>query len=181
VLTANPPRHGEGDHPQDGGGAPSVRATLALAAALAAALTGCNRANGETPEACIARFARVLADLPAFEDARYQPVFTYDVTHMNDVLETLVGRGDALAGTRVTIAHGALGASLTEFLQAEVGPKGAIFAADRFTLYRIGGTPAAPGQAIAEGCRKAPAEARLTHIQWIALPRGNAAAGRTGT
>jgi hypothetical protein len=141
-----------------------------LALVWVAALTGCNEA--ETPESCIERFTKVLGDSPALPDARFQPIFTYDVTKMEDALETLYGDGAGAAGARMTISHGPSGAALDAFYKADVPPKGAMFAGDGFSLYRIKGQVGSRDDTLAAGCRDAPPKARLIHIQWIALAPG---------
>jgi hypothetical protein len=152
-----------------------------LALVSAAAVSGCN--VEETPQRCIERFEAILAGSPingaGFRDARVQPVFTYDITHMDNALETLVGKGEQLKSVRVTISHGADGGALDAFYRAEVPPDGAIFAADGFSLYRVNGTPGTRHQTLAAGCRGGPAKAPLTHIQWISLPQGAEDLART--
>jgi hypothetical protein len=129
----------------------------------------------ETLEHCIERFEKLLAEGRGTSgrdprDARVQPVFTYDVTHMEDVLHTFVGQGDDLKDVRMTLAHGASGPALEAFYRAETPPDGALFAADDFTLFRTAGTPAPRAATLAEGCREAPPKSRLVHIQWRAMP-----------
>ena len=137
-----------------------------------AAVSGC---SAETPDRCVERFGKRLADghptrSADLRDARFQPIFTYDVTQMENVLEEFVGEGDELAGMRMTISHGASGAAMEAFYKDEVPPKGAAFAADDFSLFRVRGTPGSRDQTLVNGCRKTPPKARLVHIHWIALP-----------
>lgn len=145
-----------------------------FALSLAAALSGCG-VRQEVPERCIERFGKLLADDPHINggdlrDMRFQPIFTYDITHMEDVFETIYGDAAGAAGARMTVSHGAGGAALETFYKEEVPAKGAMFAADDFTLYRVRGTPGSRGETLAAGCRGAHPKARLVHIQWIALP-----------
>jgi len=113
----------------------------------------------------------VLTGAPDLGDLRVQPVFTYDVTRMQDVLEELVGTGDQLKGVRMTISHGASEEALRAFYAADVPPKGAIFAADGFTLFRLPGAPGRRDETLLAGCRGTPRGARLVNVQWDSLPR----------
>lgn len=153
-----------------------ARLSAGLALASLAALAGCGLGEPETPERCIERFRKLLGerrlDRPGFGDARFQPIFTYDMTRMEGGLEELVGTGDELIGLRMTISHGADGAALDAFYQAEVPPKGAIFAADDYTLYRVSGMPGSRDETLVAGCRQARPKASLVRIQWIPLPSG---------
>ena len=124
----------------------------------------------ETPERCIERFEQLIKMAPDPGAGPFQPIFTYDVTHMEGVLEHFVGEGAELAGLRGTIAQGPSDAALAAFYSAEVPPKGAVFSADDFSLFRTRGTPGSRAAALAEGCRETPPKARLVDIQWIALP-----------
>jgi hypothetical protein len=133
-----------------------------------AAIFGCDATRTETPEDCVERFGTLLAASPG--DARFQPIFTYDVTRMKDVLETFAGDADKRAGLRMTISHGPSDAALTAFYEADVPPQGAIFAADDFSLFRRNGTPGPRDETLLAGCRGAPEKARLVHVQWNALP-----------
>jgi hypothetical protein len=136
---------------------------------VAAAVSGCSVA--ETPEQCVERFEEFFADSrPDLRDARLQPIFTYNITHMENALETLAGDSEKRAGMRMTLAAGASGTALDAFYRADVPPKGALFAADGFSLYRVKGAPGTRDEAIVAGCRGAPAKAPLTRIDWIALP-----------
>jgi hypothetical protein len=145
--------------------------SVGLALLCAATVSGCR--VDETPERCVERFEKLLTATslndPGFPDARVRPVFTYDITRMHNALETLVGKGEKLRSVRMTISHGASGGALDAFYSADVPPEGAIFAADDFSLYRVNGTPAPRHETLVAGCHGAPAKARLTHIQWIAL------------
>ena len=149
-------------------------AGLALAGGLALAFTAAVAVwivrRPETPERCIERFEQLIEMAPDPGAGPFQPIFTYDVTHMEGVLEHFVGEGDELAGLRGTIAHGPSDAALQAFYSAEVPPKGAVFSADDFSLFRTRGTPGSRAATLAEGCRETPPDARLVHIQWIALP-----------
>jgi hypothetical protein len=137
-----------------------------LTLACAAALSGCG--VEETPEGCIERFEKLGGD--SLEDALFQPVFTYDITRMENALETIYGDPKDRVGGRVTISHGASGAALQAFYAADVPAKGHMFAADDFTLYRINGTPGSRRETVVAGCRGAFPKARLVHIRWQALP-----------
>lgn len=144
-----------------------------LALVCVAAVSGCS--VEETPERCVGRFAKLLTashpvNDPGFRDARVQPIFTYDITRTEGVLEYLASKNGGLKGLRATISHGASGAALDEFSNAEVPRKGAIFAADNFTLYRVKGAPGTRDETLAAGCRGRPPKARLTHIAWSAMP-----------
>ena len=139
-----------------------------LALVSVAAIFGCDISEPETPENCVERFEKLLTNGP--DDARFQPIFTYDVTRMEDVLETFVGEGEELTGLRMTMSHGASDAALKAFYEVDVPPKGAIFAADDFSLFRLNGTPGSRDETLLAGCRGAPPKARLVHIQWNALP-----------
>jgi hypothetical protein len=136
---------------------------------IAAAVSGCG-VKTETPAQCVERFTQFVADNPALRGGRFQPVFTYDVTHMEDVLEHFAGDPGKRAGLQMTLSHGANASALQAFYEAEASPKGAIFAADDVTLFRVGGTPGSPQAALVEGCGEAPPKARLVRVQWIALP-----------
>lgn len=140
-----------------------------LALVLVTALPGCG-VKTETPAQCIERFTRSVANNPALRGGRFQPVFTYDVTHMENVLEHFAGDPGKRAGLQVTLSHGANASALQAFYEAEVSPKGAIFAADDFTLFRVGGTPGSAHATLVEGCGEAPPKTRLVRVQWIALP-----------
>lgn len=139
-----------------------------LALACMTVLSGCF-GQVETPEQCIERFERMLADAPVHRDTRFQPIFTYDVTHMKDALETFAGKGDELTGVRMTMAHGAIGPALDAFYRAEVPEKGAAFGSENLSLYRMKGAPGLPAETVIAGCRATPAEARLIHIQFAPL------------
>ena len=148
-----------------------------LGLVLAATVSGCG--GEETPENCIERFGNLVIggqrlDAPAQSGGRFEPVFTYDITRMENALEQLVGTGDELKGVRMTISHGASGPALDTFYQAEVPAEGAIFAGDGFSLYRVRGTPGSRRETVAAGCRGAPSQARLTRIDWIPMPAGTA-------
>ena len=135
----------------------------------AATMSGCGILEPESPERCVERFEQLVVSRPDLRDRQFQPIFTYDVTHMEGVLEHLVGEGNELEGLRMTLAHGASGAALDAFYKAEVPPKGAIFAADDFSLFRARGTPGSRHATLVEGCRETPPKARLVHVQLIAL------------
>lgn len=138
-----------------------------------AAVSGC---SAETAERCVERFEKLLSDDHRvtgadLREGRFQPIFTYDVTHMEGVLEHFVGEGDELKGLRGTISQGDSRAALDAFYNAEVPPKGAFFAADGFSLFRAWGTPGSRDAALVEGCRETPPDARLIQVHWVALPR----------
>ena len=140
-----------------------------------AALSGCGVT--ETPEQCVERFERLMAaGPPGFREARFQPIFTYDVSQMENVLEQLVGKGADRAGVRMTLAHGASGPALDRFHKAEVPRKGHIFAADGFTLFSLPGQPGARAETLEAGCRGAPPKARLVRVRWVPAAEGNAQA-----
>jgi hypothetical protein len=141
-----------------------------LAPALLAAVSGCGFDEPETAAHCVERFEKLLAASPDLRDIRVQPIFTYDTTQMDDVLEEFVGEGPELTGLRMTIAHGDSRPALEAFYKADVPPKGAAFAADHFSLFRVRGTPGSRDETLAAGCRAAPPDAPLVHVQWIALP-----------
>lgn len=124
----------------------------------------------ETPERCVERFAQLIGNGPDPGAGPFQPVFTYDVTRMDNVLEHFAGDSDKRTGLQMTVSHGASGAALERFYATDVSPKGAIFAADDFTLFRTRGTPGSRAATLAEGCREASPKARLVHVQWIPLP-----------
>lgn len=134
------------------------------------AVAGCGIKGPESPESCIARFEGKLAKLPA--GTRFQPIFTYDITQMENVPETLFGEGEALNDVRLTISHGASDPALKAFYESELPERGAIFAADDFTLFRVSGMEGTRDEALLAGCKKnAPTNARLIQIQWNALPQ----------
>jgi hypothetical protein len=142
----------------------------ALALAFTAAIAVWLVRRPETPERCIERFEQLIKMAPDPGVGPIQPIFTYDVTRMEGVLEHFVGQGSELEGLRGTIVHGPSDAALEEFYGAEVPPKGAVLSADDFSLFRTRGTPGSRAATLAEGCRETPPDARLVHIQWIALP-----------
>jgi hypothetical protein len=144
---------------------------------LVAAISGCGFGEPETAENCVERFEKLLTNGPG--DARFDPIFTYDVTRMENVLETFVGEGDELAGSRMTVSHGSSDAALKAFYEADVPPKGAAFAADDFSLFRLHGSPGSRHETLVAGCRGAPPKARLVHIQWNALPPATEDLART--
>jgi hypothetical protein len=143
-----------------------------LAWASLAAATGCTAGKPEPPENCVARFEKLIADGPDLGQGRFLPIFTYDITHVANVLERLAGDPEKRAGLRVTIAQGASDLALKGFYAADVPRHGAIFAADNVTLFRITGTAGSRHETLVAGCRGALPEARLVHVQWNALRPG---------
>ena len=141
-----------------------------LALAFTAAIAVWLVRRPETSERCIERFAQLIKIVPDRGVGPFEPIFTYDVTRMEGVLEHFVGEGAELEGLRGTIVHGPSDAALEEFYRAEVPPKGAVLSADDFSLFRTRGTAGSRPATLAEGCRETPADARLVHIQWIASP-----------
>ena len=123
----------------------------------------------ETPETCVERFNRVIvSDVAIPADTRFLPVFTYDVTKVENVFEAF-GRDEANpSGMHLTFAQGGGEEAVRAFYEAEVPKQGAFFARDDISLFRMSGIPATRDETILAGCRAAPPKARLINIQWTA-------------
>ena len=133
-------------------------------------LSGCVEEGPETEKACIERFAKLGFDGNPPGNFQTEPIFTYDVSKMEDGFATIYGDASEMDGAKMTFVKGASGQALSQFYKADVPPKGAIFASDDVSLYRIKGAPGSREETLSAGCRNAPPNARLVHIQWIALP-----------
>lgn len=129
------------------------------------AISVCSMVEPETPESCVERFNKLPANGPVLREARFRPIFTYDTTRMDGGLEELIPEGDR-TGLRITVSHGANDDVVKALYGADVPPKGAVFAADNFSLFRQIGTPGSLNETILAGCRATPYKARLVHIQW---------------
>ena len=131
-----------------------------------AGLLGCNDANVETTQQCFERFEDAGSDLIATRNGELLPTFTYDVSEVENFFERSDGGPAGMRGAKMIISSGSSGPALDAFYSQDVPEKGAGFAGEGISLYRIKGSPGLREQTIMEGCRTTPDKARLIHIAW---------------
>ncbi|MCA0977615.1 hypothetical protein LCM19_04480 [Qipengyuania flava] len=129
-------------------------------------LFGCNDTNVETTQQCIERFKDVGSDLMATRNGELVPTFTYDVSEVENAFGNIDGGRAGMVGAQMTASSGPSGPALDAFYREDVPTKGAGFAGEGISLYRIKGSPGPRTQTIIDGCRTTPEKGRLIHIAW---------------